>query len=411
MSPAPLGQLPPAYRGRAGFRRLIEDVPLRVSVSGIRGKSSLVAACERAYRERGFRTYAKQTGTDPVSIKDGVAHPIPRASRKGSLLEENLRELRRHWPMDVAILENQAITPYTMRVFNHRFCRPHYLLVTNIRRDHLGDLARTLPVSARAFGRSAPPGCTLVSGEPDPDLAGILREEAEAGGARFLDAAPREGGPHPPAYESVTILDALLRASTGKGLEPAGMARHRARLAELFRWRPTGLSGVMGFHGAEINDIDSTLSVHSFLQHRQRLPTSFIAYFRADRRDRTASFAEFLLQALEEGWCDRAYLAGAGSSAVARRLRAWGDRVHAFRDDLAEVPRLLGMVARQCRGGAVMTIANAVPPFPRAVARGLGLAGPPTPAPPAQAAPRAVFRRVHAPNPARSSLPGGIPCA
>lgn len=397
-------RLPPLYRHRWGFNRLLEDIPLRISVSGIRGKSSLVKWCEEEYRARGFRTYAKQTGTDPISIKDGVAHPIPRNGRKGALLEENLRELKKYWPMDVAVLENQAITPYTMRVFNHRFCRPHYLLVTNVRRDHQGDIARTLPLSAKAFASSAPPGCTLISGEPNPEIAGILRAEAEAVGARFLDAAPR-GGPHPPAYESLTILDALLRESTGRGLDPATMARRRARFLDFFRWRPSALPGVSWFHGAEINDIDSSLTIHRFLQHRRRLPTSFIAYFRADRRDRSASFVEFLRQGFEQGWCERAYIAGGGSRVVARHLRAWRERVRWYPDDVSEVPRLLADVARECRGEAVMTIVNAVPPFPRAVWKGLSADGQalPTSAPAAlrarAAAPLVRFERVRGPRP------------
>lgn len=368
--------LPPSYRGRRGYSRLLLDIPIRVSISGTRGKSSLTEACEREFRERGYQTYAKSTGTDPVSIRQGVSHPIARPQRPAALFDENIREIKRWWGggLDVLVLENQAISPYTMRVFNHRFCRPHYLLVLNVRADHMAEMGENLLMHAQAFGRSAPPGSTLISGESDPERAYQLRRAAEGVDVRFVDASPR--GIHPPGYESLTVLDALLRAALGDGLSVPYVDRERQRLEDHFRWRRSALPGIDWFHGAEINDIDSTRVILRYLQRGNPRRVSFIGYFRADRRDRTRDYVDFLGEALAAGECERVYVAGGGATAVRRRLRAWKDRIRVYYDDPEGASLLVDTVAVECRDEAVMTIVNAVPPFPRAVASALARRGP-----------------------------------
>lgn len=362
--------LPHRFRGRRGYQRLLDAVPLRVSVSGTRGKSGLTRAAESALLQRGYRTYAKQTGTDPISIRDGEHHPIDRPTRGGALFDENIWEVKRWYGdgVDALVLENQAISAYTMRVFNELFCKPHYLLLTNVRRDHVEDLGDDITRHPAAFARSAPRGCTLISGDADEDVAYLLRRECESVGARFVDAAPERDRVFPPGYESVTVLDTLLRLATGQAMSDEELQAEHDRIATDFVWQDAALPGVAWFPGAEINDVDSTRAILRWLNRQDPKPTSFIAYLRADRRGRTATHAALFAEGLAEGWCERVYLAGHGSSYVARRLRQWGDRVRVYDDDLSEVDRMVDDVGSECTGEAVMTVVNAVPPFPREVA-------------------------------------------
>lgn len=355
--------LPARLRGRSGFRSLLESLDLRVGVTGIRGKSSLTRMLDRALRARGWTTYAKVTGTEPVSYADGTPHPIERDGPV--MLDETMWEMKRWWPYEAAVVENQAIGPYTMRSFNELFLRPTHILVTNVRRDHQGDIARSREGIARAFGRSVYPEATVLLGEPDPDLRAILREEAEARGAHVVEASPPSEA-YIPALESVTLLDALLEEVTGSGLDAETWTDHVADLQRTFRWKPSSRDGLRWFHGAEINDVDSTLIVLDHLFSQDPRPITFVAYFRQDRRDRTASFVPFLRREIRRGRTNRVYLAGDGAETVARRLNA-PDIVDVVPDDPSLVPALVDWIARE-RAGRVMTLANAAPPFPKALA-------------------------------------------
>lgn len=364
----PTRQLPPGFRGRRGYGNLLEDIPLRISVSGIRGKSALTHSMADALFQRGYSVYGKITGTDPVSYKNGTLRPIRRDPRRKAVIDETVREVMRHWPMDVIVLENQAITPYTMRVFNEMFCRPHYLLVTNVRRDHQGDIARALPRIAAAFGRSTPPGSMLVSGERDPKLQGILRHEAEEAGGSFLDASPKETDV--PGFENVKIVNSVLKETLGTGLSMDEVRSEHDRLERIFSWKESALGGVRWYHGADINDVDSTRVVFDHLLRKERLPVSVIAYLRSDRVDRTASFLPYLAELLRSGAVRQVHVAGDRSRVVARRLRRHGS-VQVWPDDVASAAGLVRLLQRECRGEAVLTVANAVPPWPRHIADAL----------------------------------------
>lgn len=362
-------RLPRRYRGRSGYRQLLLDATLRVSVSGIRGKSYLTETAMQALQERGLSVYAKQTGTRPVSYKNGVAHPIERDPRKKAVLSETYWEVKRHWPVDAIVLENQGITPYTMRVFNTLYARPHYLLITNIRRDHLGDIARTLPRMAVAFVRSAPKGTTLISGERDHAIKRVMRKTAKSRGIRFIDAAP---GRHVvPGFESVTVLDAMLKDWMGEGLTPKEKRDILHDLEGAFRWRLSAIPGVRWFPGGEINDVDSTAIVLDHLQRQERLPTTLIGYLRRDRGDRTASFIPFLRDVFQQGKVDQVYLCGHGAPTLRRRLSPWKDRIHVVPEDDEAIGAILDeLEADDCKR-AVMTIINAVPPWPTELAKRL----------------------------------------
>lgn len=391
--------LPSRFRGRGeGYRRMLDAVKVRVSVSGIRGKSGLTMLLEKAFRERGYATYAKQTGTDPVSYKDGVAHPIDRRGKKVKL-DETMWEMKRFSPYDVAIVENQAITEYTMRVFNRCLVRPHFLVFTNIRRDHQGDIARTLPGLARSFGASANRGSTVVSGEQRPELNDILRHHAEAQGASFVDVSVADEE-YVPGIESVAIVDKVLELATGEGLSGAAFEERLTGLRRHFRWWPSSRPGIRWFHGGEINDIDSTAAIRRYLARDEPGPVTYVAYFRADRRDRTASFVGYLQEALGTGDADRAYVAGPGAGLVARRLSSCGGPVTLLPDDPHRVPEFVDRVARESEGGRVMTIVNAVPPFPKAFAREMSL-DPSNPGPGPACPPRVTFAEIPDPDDVR----------
>lgn len=346
---------------------------------GTRGKSGLVERLAQMLEGRELSTYAKVTGTDPVSYKDGVAHPILRDEGPVQL-EETLWELAHFAPADVAIVENQAIGPYTMRVFNRRFLDPDVILVTNLRRDHQSELGDDLESIARANGQAVSPGSLVLCGEPRAQAREPFLEEASEAGATAIDAAPTDGI-SVPGREVLPLIDHALSHLCGRGLTHGERSQLESELRETFRWHESSREGLVWFHGAEMNDVDSTAETLAYLQRDQTLPVTFVAYLRKDRRARTKAFRGFLQDVLDAGGAEKVYLVGHGAQALTRRLQAPEARVEVVPDEPDRVPHLVDRIQKESLSGRVMTIANAVPPFPRRLAEELEPAGRPQPEP------------------------------
>lgn len=362
--------LPEEYRGRRGYKRLLDSVDTRISVGGTRGKSKFTRMAEEAFRELGYSTYAKVTGDRPVSIKDGEIHRIARDPDKPVMIDETIWAVKRHWPMEVMILENQGVSPYTMRVFNNLYCRPHYLVITNVRPDHIGDLGTDRTEIAEAFAKSAPKETTVVCGESDPEIREEMRTVLQDKSVTMVDAAPRGADADLPAFEIVTSLDAVLESVIGSGLTEGQLDSYRRRFENAFSWEESSQEGVRWFHGAPINDVDSTERVLDHLLDHDAPPVTFVAYFRRDRPARTTAFTEFLERCFEHDIAARAYLAGHRSNAVARELR--GHPVEIVPDDLDAIPDLVEEIGENCAGEAVMTVGNGAEEWPRRFAEVLG---------------------------------------
>lgn len=362
-------RLPAEFRGRSGYRHLLESVDLRISVSGTRGKSKLTLMTASAYRQLGHSVYAKVTGTVPMSYKDGETHPIERDPDQGVRLDETLWEVKRHWPMDVLVLENQAVSPYTMRVFNQTFCRPDYLIITNVRRDHVGEVGDDLKGIAEAYARSAPRESTVLLGEPDPEIFEVVEDELERREVAYVDASPGDDDAAIPAFELVTCLDTLLTSTIGRGFGREQMDRFRQALDDRWSWSPSSLPGVRWFDGFSINDVDSTRAVLHRLLEKESVPVTLVAYFRQDRVGRTASFVSLLEDLFEAGVAKQAYLAGHRADAVAHRLVR--HPVEVVPEDPDAVQDLANRLAAECDGEAVMTVGNAVAPWPKTVVQAL----------------------------------------
>lgn len=343
---------------------MLQRIPLRVSITGIRGKSSLVRLTQDALLDRGFSVYAKETGSQPVSYKDGTPHPIERDQRKRAVLEETIWEVKRYWPVDALVLENQAITPYTMRVFNEQYAQAQYVLLTNIRRDHQADLGRSPRRMAQNFAKSIPEGSVLISGEPKAELQRVMAKEARSRGAQFIDASPH--GDYVPGLESMSVLAAFLEHAVQMPLTNGERLRLHHRRVSRLRWEPSSLPEVTWFHAAEANDVDSTWEIVQHLVRQDPRPINFVAYFRKDRTDRTQSFVGFLEDAFDRGIARRAYISGHGATTVARRLRPHAAIV--VPDDPDRVSEFVSRLGHECRNEHVVTVGNAVPPWPRALA-------------------------------------------
>jgi hypothetical protein len=432
--------LPPALRGPDGFVRLVQGIGLRVTILGTRGKSTLGAMAAGALKRRNIPTYtnapAPPSDTVAVDLVSGAFHLAGFERHGHAGFAHAVDGLQRSWPVAAAILRNPGATPALQREFHAKVALPHYVLLTNVRRDPQGLVPKGPEAAARAAVQGVTPGATLISGESDPALKAVLRRECERLGVPFLDAAPARMDV--PGAEAVSVLDALLLHRFGAGLQPGEEDALRRELETRFRWSPSTIAGVRFFDAGPIHDVDSTQIVLNHLQALRRHPVTFVAYFRRDRPGRTRAYVPFLADLLNAPDTRQVILCGAGARGVASRLQRWESQVHVVAEEMAAIPRLVRRLEFEGQGGAIVTLANGAGDWPRALVAALQK----TPAPAIRAArtetstqalaPKRIVRPLVAPapsipdlgetfarltrpagarSPAPSLAPGGFPAA
>jgi len=312
-----------AGRGRSHFER-VERTPYRVTVSGVRGKSTVVRWLNEALVDRDLETYAKVTGNHSYSYRNLVEHEI---SREGpTRLYENERELRKYAPVDAIVAENQGIREYTTRIANELF-DPQVVLLLNVRRDHQSTLGAELTDIARVFTRTIPEDAHVISADRNDAINDYLGREFEKTGHAFTVATPRPDSPCEDVFgaRSAFLVDEALRALD---LEPLSPSRIEALVTELrSEWGWRRLDGGLVSNGAMMNDIESTELLRQFLVERidGTTVTPFV-YTRRDRAGRTAAFVHYLTWLAENDLITRVHVAGSHAELLERRVDA--DFVH-----------------------------------------------------------------------------------
>lgn len=349
-----------ATRGRAHFER-VEDVPCRVTVSGVRGKSTVVRWLNEALVDRGLETYAKVTGNEHVSYHDLEAREF---ERDGVVrLYENERELREFWPVDAVVAENQGIREYTTRLANELF-DPHVVVLVNVRRDHQSTLGATLPDIARAFARTVPEGARVVSGDRNDAVNDYLRREFREQNVEFTVAEPRPEHPVGDVFgaRSAFVVDETLRALGLDPLDPGEVEAYADDLREGWTWTRLDGGGLV-CNGAMMNDVESTELLRQHLVEQVAEPelTPFV-FLRRDRAGRTAAFVHYVNWLAENGFVGRVHAAGSHAKLFERRTDA--DVV--YHDHEAAAPEAV-LDACLDHGNPVYLMGNTVHPFMRSL--------------------------------------------
>lgn len=302
-----------AGAGPAHKRRL-DDIDIRIAVSGIRGKSTATQWLYEVFHDRGYETFAKITGDQPRVLHDGETRPIERPTQVR--LYENERELRRAGTPDVAILENQGIRGYTTRLVNERYVDPHAVLLTNVREDHLDTLGESRRDIARQLARAVPAGAHVVNAEIDSTLQRYLEGELDRRDASVTHVRLPDDVPNIPGVELVYAVDTLLTVVGESGLSDDRIDAWLEELAVSWRELPGGRL----YNAADINDVQSTELVRrSLLDDPESDTIRPIMFTRVDRRGRTASFRSYFASLVDRGLVDRVHVIGAHTGLFERQ--------------------------------------------------------------------------------------------
>jgi gamma-polyglutamate synthase len=176
---------------RAGHRRRLRQIPLRIVVNGIRGKSSVTRLCAGALRGDPRRTVtAKTTGTAARFIYPGGREVPIRRRRGGVNVIEQVDIVRRavHAGADTLVIECMAVLPELQQVNQEQLIEASIVVITNVREDHLDEMGPTLDDVARSLSRSMPERGIVVTAETE--RLHILREEAERRRCRLIAVNP-----------------------------------------------------------------------------------------------------------------------------------------------------------------------------------------------------------------------------
>ncbi|MGQ5638897.1 MULTISPECIES: poly-gamma-glutamate synthase PgsB [unclassified Streptomyces] len=168
----------------------LEQIPTRVLVNGIRGKSSITRLCAGALRGGGLVTVAKTTGTAARFIHpDATEEPVYRKFGLSNIVEQIgiVRRAATYRP-DALVIECMAVMPALQEINQEKLIRSTIGVLCNVREDHLEEMGPTLDDVARSLSRSMPVGGVCVTAEKD--RFHILKEEADARNCTLLYADP-----------------------------------------------------------------------------------------------------------------------------------------------------------------------------------------------------------------------------
>jgi hypothetical protein len=274
--------------------------------------------------DRGFDTYVKITGDRPQSIHNGLIIPVERRGPRVTLYE-NIRRTKEFIPQlvsthpdDAVVMENQAITEYTMRMVNERFLKPEVLFFCNVRQDHNDTLGETRQDIARAFARSVPEGVHVISGEQHPEIHEYMRREIESRGETIEQVAIPEKHRGLTGAETVHGLNHILEYFD----EPPLPETDAVELLWAIQPRWTLFEDGRLFNAAKVNEIESTELFRRQLAGNgsdAELVCPFV-FLRRDRRGRTASFVEYINILADRDLIDRVHVGGAYTGVFARNV-------------------------------------------------------------------------------------------
>ena len=310
-------------------------IPLRICVTGTRGKSSVTRLIASSLRESGLCVLAKTTGSKPVAIfPDGREAEIRRRGLPSVLEQKRILRSGAMLGIDALVCEMMGIHPESGYIESIRIIRPQIMVITNVRLDHLAQMGSSKERIGRVFSSWIPEGSTVFIPRDEfyPDShrlekerkSKIIRVPQESYDASL---SSREKFPFFEWEENISLALAVaehLKVSRDEALR--GMAKSNPDFGSLRMWKadwgspPRSLDFVSCFAA---NDPESTESVLSFLREIgvfQGKKIVGLLSLREDRGDRTHQW----LRAFKEdafSQFSQIYLVGLHAHAFIRKLR------------------------------------------------------------------------------------------
>ena len=147
-------------------KRALGRIPIRIHVSGTRGKSSVTRLLAAGLRGAGIRSAAKTTGTlARMILPDGREVPVFRPS--GANIMEQKRIVAAACDLDVEalVIECMALNPGLHWISENKLVKATHGIITNAREDHLDVMGPTDHHVAQCLAGMIPVKGTLYTAE------------------------------------------------------------------------------------------------------------------------------------------------------------------------------------------------------------------------------------------------------
>jgi len=303
-----------------------DRIPLRICVTGTRGKSTVTRQIAAALRASGRTVLAKTTGSKPVLIlPDGSEREISRPGPPTILEQKRVLALAARLGADVLVAEMMSIGPECLAAESGKIFRPNFLVATNVRLDHEEEMGRTLEAVAGSLAAAISPGCTVLV--PENEFYPAFDWAAAGRGARVVKLPAGNGDDLPPGLDFPDNVRLSLETAVHLGLDREtvlrGIASSRPDFGGLKIWSLISPVSGRAWNFASLfaaNEPESTRIALERVRERlsfQGKTTIVLLNLRADRASRSRRWLEALRTGYFSGF-DRVVFIGEQASALGR---------------------------------------------------------------------------------------------
>ncbi len=309
----------------------LKSIPLRICVTGTRGKSSVVRMLVSILKEDGKRVLGKTTGSKAGFIlPNGEEIDVRRRGLTSIIEQKGLIKKAANLNADCFVAEIMSIHPENHFIESQRILKPNIVVITNVRRDHIDAMGKTGEEIAGVFALDITKKSTVFI--PEKENRDILLTAVKNAGGRLIRVKQGQSDPIQSIEkrgfpENIYLVNALCKhldinpTSIINGLKKVKydsgafkVWKHRSKETQKTYFLANGFAA---------NDPESTFNIISkineiFPSARGKLVG--LLSLRVDRGDRTIQWIE----ALKNGGIDHfkcIYVTGTHAKIVKRKLK------------------------------------------------------------------------------------------
>jgi poly-gamma-glutamate synthase PgsB/CapB len=319
---------------RVSLECRLRRIPLRIAVTGTRGKSSVARILASILSEDGRSVLCKTTGSQAmVMLPDGSQRELPRRGIPSIIEQITTVKKASHLRVDCLVAEVMSIHPENHFVEAQQILKPHVTVVTNVRLDHTEAMGTDIDEVASVLAADITPGSTVFI--PDQPCSTPITKATVGSGSVMVkvsrgDAAPiLDLTPDLARTEFPENLDLVCSVARHLNIDHGtivnGIKRARYDVGRLKVWSVSAADSAFTYYlvnAFAANDPESTFRVLARLL--ELLPAcsgrvTGVLNVRADRFPRTLQWLEALRGGALAHFC-RLYVTGDRHSVIRKRL-------------------------------------------------------------------------------------------